>query len=221
VPYNDFQPFRTDYEVAHLASRAVHGNIPPTKAVDPGVAWNLYQHARNPVLGFHVFGRHIAAEEFTDLRAKKGLNVDLPKHLQGISFSSLDYFKKNFGYVTDKGDGSILNMGGKDWNFTVNDTWLLGGVHSRLAFYAASVISKDNILDNDYNLSITGRELMGLALFGYTEVHNHKALGVAYICTDRAKADAAKLTDYQCAVGQIKSRNDAASFFKKAKFKLY
>jgi hypothetical protein len=223
MAYDSFNAFRPHYEAAQLGAQAVHGVNNATKPVDADVAWKLYCNARNPALSFHVFGRHITGEkakELQNLRTAKGKTVELPKHMQGITKSPVDQFEKNFGYVNDAGDGSILMMGGGKWNFTVNDAWLLGGVHSRLPFYAASVISKDNMLDKKYCLSITGRELLGLALFGYKQVHNHKALGVAYICSDAAKASAATLVDYQVALGGIKSRSDAAAFFKKAGFTL-
>lgn len=222
MPYS-FETFRPHYEAAQVGAQAVHGVNNATKPVAADVAFKLYQHALKPALGFHVFGRHVTgdkAKEVQALRTKKGNTTSLPAHMQGITKSPLDKFEKNFGYVNDTGDGSILMMGGGKWNFTVNDAWLLGGVHSQLAFYAASVISKDNMLDKNYSLSITGRELMGLALFGYKQVHNHKALGVVYVCEDLHKAAAATLVAYQAAVGGIKSKSDAASFFKKAGFKL-
>ena len=223
MAYDTFGAFRPHFEAAQLGAQAVHGINNATKPVAADVAWQLYTNARSPKLGFHVFGRHVTgdkAKELQNLRQAKGKTADLPKHMQGITKSPIDQFEKNFGYVNDVGDGSILMMGGGKWNFTVNDSWLLGGVHSRLPFYAASVISKANMLDRQYSLSITGRELLGLALFGYTQVHNHKALGVAYICDDSGKASGATLVEYQAALGSIKSYGDAAKFFKKAKYTL-
>ena len=41
-----------------------------------------------------------------------------------------------------------------------------------------------------------------------------------YVCDDPNKAAAATLPDYQAAVGAIKSKSDAASFFKKHGFTL-
>lgn len=223
MAYDTFAQFREHFEVAQLGAQAVHGVMSHTKPIDPTVAWKLYQHARKPTLGFHVFGRHVTGEkakELQQLRNKKGRNVELPKHMQGITKSPFDQFEKNFGYVNDLGDGSILMMGGNKWNFTVNDSWLIGGVHSQLPFYAASVINKENMLDKRYALSITGRELLGLAFFGYRQIHNHKALGVAYVCADSDKARGATLTDYQAEVGGIKSYGDAKAYFKKAGFTL-
>jgi hypothetical protein len=74
---------------------------------------------------------------------------------------------QNFGVVNNSDNGSILLMGSALWNLTVNDCWVLGAVHSQLPFYPASTVSNANIFDDKYILSITGRELFGLALFGY------------------------------------------------------
>jgi len=223
MPYDDLATFRQDYEVAQNAAAAVHGNNNATKPVPVDVAWKLYQNARKPNLDFHLFGRHITgkkAKSLQDFRDEKGKTAQLPKELQGITKSSIDKYEQNFGYVNDSGNGSILMMGGQKWNFTVNDSWLLGGVHSHLPFYAASPISKANILDKQYYLSITGRELLGLALFGYKEEKGHPALGTVYVCADKKKASAARLTDYQLAVSEIVSKKSAEAAFKKAGFKL-
>jgi hypothetical protein len=223
MPYDKLEDFRQDYEVAQNGAAAVHGNINQTKPVPVDVAWKLYQNARKPDLDFHIFGRHITgqkAKSLQDFRNEKGKTAQLPKELQGITKSQLDQHEKNFGYVNDGSSGSILMMGGNKWNFTVNDSWVLGGVHSGLPFYAASPITKANILDKKYYLSITGRELLGLALAGYKEEKGHPALGTVYVCADKKKAAALRLTDYQAAVAEIVSKKAAEAAFKKAGFKL-
>ncbi len=143
MPYT-MGTFRPHFEAAQVGAQAVHGLNNATKPVSTDVAFQLYQHALKPALGFHVFGRHVTgnkAKELQNLRTKKGNTATLPAHMQGITKSPQDKFEKNFGYVNDTGDGSILMMGGGKWNFTVNDAWLLGGVHSQLAFYAASDVA--------------------------------------------------------------------------------
>lgn len=220
MAYGNDTDFKKHYEVASLAAKAIHGDIGQTKTVDPDVAWMAYSHARNPQLGFHVFGRHLASRDLQPFRTGRHITQDLPANLQGISLSPYDKFKENFGYINDVDDGSILMMGGDKWNFTVNDSWLLAGVHSYLPFYSASVIARGNIYDNEYFLTITGRELLGLACYGYQQVHGHDSLGVAYQCTNRAKADSGTLVDYQAVVGEIKSMQDAAAIFRNAGFTL-
>ena len=78
--------------------------------------------------------------------------------------------------------------------------------------YAASPIIKKNIIDNDYILSITGRELFGLALFGYQMVTTTH--GVGFTPGSKATATNANLTDYQAEIASLKKSKDAEAFFK-------
>jgi hypothetical protein len=114
--------------------------------------------------------------------------------------------RKNFGVVNNNESGSILLMGNSNWNLTINDTWLLGAVHSQLPFYPASPVSRANIFDDKHVLSITGRELFGLAIFGYKQViPEYAALGTAFVVSDQGKAQNATLVAYQQAMSGITS----------------
>jgi hypothetical protein len=48
----------------------------------------------------------------------------------------------------------------------------------------------------------------------------HSELGAAFVCDDEAKAKAARLTDYQLAVSQVKSVEKAWEIMKAAGFKI-
>ncbi len=124
---------------------------------------------------------------------------------------------KNFGVVNNSAAGSILLMGSALWNLTVNDCWVLGAVHSQLPFYPASTVSKANIFDDKYVLSITGRELFGLALFGYRqEISEYSGtLGSAFEVANPRKAAAATLLAYQQAMGTL-TKGGADQVFKDA-----
>jgi hypothetical protein len=114
--------------------------------------------------------------------------------------------RKNFGVVNNNETGSILLMGNTNWNLTINDTWLLGAVHSQLEFYPASPVSRANIFDDKHVLSITGRELFGLAIFGYRQViPEYAELGSAFVVSDPNKAKNATLVAYQQAMSGISS----------------
>jgi hypothetical protein len=127
---------------------------------------------------------------------------------------------KNFGVVNNDKAGSILLMGAKNWNFTINDTWLIGAAHSKLPFYPASTVSRANIFDDKYVLSITGRELFGLAMFGYRQViPEYEALGSAFQVAHPEKAAAATLLEYQHAMEGL-TAEQAAAVFKDAGFRI-
>jgi hypothetical protein len=226
--YNTQQEFASDYALAQNAAQGFHGSINQTKAVNSGIGWAAYSNARNPAMGFHLFGRHIKAKDTAPLRrdqvpnlpgAAKGPTLgQLPKGLTGISLSKYDAFLSNFGVVNNQKDGSILMMGGGNWNFTINDSWLIGGIHSELAFYSCSPLKSFNLVDHEYVLTITGRELLGLALAGYVEESGHADMGVAFTCDDKAKAQALTLPDIQLAVADMKTPMDAMSVFANAGF---
>jgi hypothetical protein len=128
---------------------------------------------------------------------------------------------QNFGVVNNDRAGSILLMGSDRWNLTINDCWLLGAVHSFLPFYPASTVSKANIYDDKYVLSITGRELFGLALFGYRQVisEHSELLGTTFEVQDPRKATAATLVAYQTAMGNL-TKAGAEQTFKDAGFRI-
>lgn len=128
--------------------------------------------------------------------------------------------RQNFGVVNNNETGSILLMGNANWNLTINDTWLLGAVHSQLAFYPASPVSRANIFDDKHVLSITGRELFGLAIFGYRQViPEHAALGTAFVVSDPRKSQSATLVGYQQAMNDV-THGAATKAFNEAGFRI-
>lgn len=218
MTYANFDAYRNDYLVCQNAAQAVHGVIPQTKSVDPTIGWLLYQNSLKPALGFQTFGRHITGDKAKELMKFRGKHptAQLPTAMVGMNHS--EKFFKNFGVVSDEKDGSILLMGGGKWNFTINDSWLLGGINGKNDFYAASPIVKKNIIDQDYVLSITGRELYGLALFGYKMVTTSH--GVGFVPDSTSSAENANLVDYQVGIAGLKKASQAEEFFKTKGFKL-
>jgi len=99
-------------------------------------------------------------------------------------------------------------MGSDKWNFTINDCWLLGAVHSHLPFYPASKLSMENIFDEKHVLSITGRELFGLAIFGYWQVSD--LAGSVFKVLEPHKADGATLEAHQLEIDKLKRNPDGA-----------
>jgi hypothetical protein len=218
MTYASFDAYRADYQVCQNAAQAFHGVIGQTKFVDPQIGWKLYQNALKPVLGFQTFGRHVTGEKGKELLKFRGKHPTAPLPSKMIGMNHSEGFFKNFGVVNDEKDGSILLMGGGKWNFTINDSWLLGGINGKNDFYAASPIVKKNVIDKDYVLSITGRELLGLAMFGYRMVSTTHGLG--FIPGDNTAAENANLVDYQALVASLKKASQAEAFFKSKGYKL-
>lgn len=214
MAYSTFSKFKADYEAVQQAAIAYHktGKSLPTVTADS--AWALYQNTMKAPLGFQIFGRHIfdQADQIKLFmnNMKPNSSAQMPKFMQGITNTELD----NFGKTNSLEGGSALLTGRDHWNFTVNDSWLLAGVHSYQDFHPTSPIITANIFHNNFILTITGRELYGMALAGYTEYNSgSEALGKVYTCTDRRKADGANLVDYQVELSKLKSVDEAKRFF--------
>jgi hypothetical protein len=123
----------------------------------------------------------------------------------------------NFGITSDRSSGSILMMG-QSWNLTINDAWLLGGVHSHQPFYLAFRKSYKNLFTDSYkhNLTITGRELLGLLLSGY-KLEAGGELGDVMVCKNPGKADKMTLVKYATAAqqyeGPLKGKDMLVNFY--------
>ncbi|WP_319525606.1 hypothetical protein [uncultured Desulfosarcina sp.] len=107
----------------------------------------------------------------------------------------------NFGIASQNSTGSILQMGAGMWHLNINDAWVLGGTHSHQPFYIAFKLSYDNVFsdNNKHNLTITGRELLGLLMSGYKLETGHASLGGVMVCDKPQQADKIDLIDYSIA----------------------
>ena len=156
----DERDFKKDFAKAQKLMQKHHPGPKTSLTADVKVetAWQLYQHASHPSLAFHVFGRRIKDKEIKEWRAANPDSDVLPGALVGLAES--EGFQENFGKSNNSstGTGSILSM--TSWNFTINDTWLVGGIHAQVPFYAASILTRENLLDQKHVLTITGRELV-------------------------------------------------------------
>lgn len=219
MTYNTFSEFQKDFEAVQQAGMAFHKVFNVMPNVPSNTAWNLYINTKRASLGFQVFGRHILDQadriELFKKRVPSGESGQLPKFMQGLT----DVEFTGFGKTNDEESGSVLKISNNKWNFTVNDSWVLAGVHSYQPFYPASPVISANIFHNNYVLTITGRELVGLALAGYKQNKTgYDALGTIYECGTRSVADKLSLVDYQVEIAKLKSVSDAKNFFEKAGF---
>lgn len=81
------------------------------------------------------------------------------------------------------------------WSTTVNDCWVLGGVHRRANFELVSVRTLKNLwdFDNGYHV-VTAREILGVLNFGYKVEQQPK--GVTLTCQNSAAATNATIEAY-------------------------
>ena len=178
-------------EVAAIATDAFRQRQGAIQAED--------ERMRKSKVVLSVYRAHVTKKATAaNFRQQEREKLDVPA---AIDTDKANPMIKNFGVVNNNETGSILLIGDTNWNLTINDTWLLGAVHSHLPFYPASAVSRANIYENKHILSITGRELFGLAIFGYKQViPDYPELGSAFEVSDRAKANEATLVKYQTAM---------------------
>ena len=144
-----------------------------------GLCYQTYLSSSRAALEALVVGRIV----------KKGQSIDEPPM---IGLDDVERF--NFGTTSDRTQGSVLWS--QYWSIPLNDSWLMGGIHAGLPFYVASPRTQGNILDPQWGITVTGRELLGLTTFGY-ELNPNTTLGEVYECQNPAKASRATFMEYE------------------------
>lgn len=86
----------------------------------------------------------------------------------------------------------------KDWSIMINDCWVLGAVHAQKRFVLETDInSAADFWDANHNrYFVTGRELVGLELFGYQMEKTRGTNMTTFVCTYPGMAAQASLTGY-------------------------
>jgi hypothetical protein len=162
-----------------------------------------------PKLPFQIFGRWIFKKEEGAgwaIEAMREAGLPLPADWVGIGQKELENL-------------CPFKVDPHQWNVAINDCWLLGGVNSLQEFYPASPVTWQNILCPDHIVTVTGRELIGLALAGYEERSGHAALGKVYVPGgDRAKAKGLSLVNYDREVSNLKDGAAVRGFFQGKNF---
>ncbi len=59
-------------------------------------------------------------------------------------------------------------MNDPDWTPEVNDAWVQGAIDARKSLYIASPMTRENLLDPKYGVTVFGREIDQLKKSGYT-----------------------------------------------------
>lgn len=229
MSYQSLSAFACDFEASQSAAHAVHKTSGALLNISHRQAWDLYQNTRRGGhLGLQVFGRHqidqtanikkFTAE--TPIRESR----TLPEHLVGLSEPEFT----NFAKVNSETSGSVLKVNADVWNLTVNDVWVCAGVHSMQPFYSASPINFRNIFNQNFGLTITGRELFGLALGGYKEktaMSRDAVWSKVFVPSSQSESDFLTLVEYQVRIADIITRSSITQaitefkqFFERAKF---
>jgi hypothetical protein len=99
--------------------------------------------------------------------------------------------------------GNIQKM--DKWSPTVNDCWVLGGVHRRADFDLVSFRSPQNLWDFKSNFHIvTAREILGVLHFGY-ELDESKT-PLRFVCKDASAAERATIEDYDSYMKRMEAK---------------
>lgn len=108
--------------------------------------------------------------------------------------------------------GSVLNS--QNWSVNLNDSWTLGGIHGHREFHIAydgndaTFRAQSIVTENaDRPLFVTGRELIGITYFGYSEAEGHDSarFGKIFMCTHPEQANAATFQAYRAQVAGIEA----------------
>lgn len=184
-------------------------------------AWKLYHNAAHTQLSLLLLGEEglrLAKEELTNFGTTAAYPVLNPKRDQARAIKVVPEGKTKPVFVgASNRTGSILNE--SDWWPMPNDAWVMGGVHSLTPFYMAmSAIPDDSaVWETRFGgrPRVLGRELIGLATFGYKRIkHGHEgALGIVFGPVDKAKATGATFDAYLAATKNFKSAADIKSIF--------
>ena len=201
----------------------------------PEVAYKIYTLTYdNPLRGL-VMGRHTSTDGKTtpagrDIPAANGYadgcginwfgdgGLKADENSPTLVSGAPDYVAQNFGVTCEvdwqgkKFSGGIL--GANDWDYAVNDTWVLAGVHRQMPVWCASALTKYNFISVRRNaLTITGREVLGLLSFGYERVMGHPSLGVGFESSNAGLAEAADFEKYDAAAAKYVKGTDAIEYF--------
>lgn len=187
MPYGSLQEFAAAVATAQQnhnnAYRNRAGNGPIQGNVndqDVQNAWAVYQHAMHTNLQSLVLGRWVQNSN----EQNPGIDQTTRQNFQQMN--EVDY------------GGSVMNS--NNWTMLMNDAWVLGGIHSHTPFYLASPRNQQNIAHQQYGITVTGRELLGLITFGYEIVQANPTLGEAARVLNANAANGASFDAYLTAV---------------------
>ncbi len=152
--------------------------IPDFKEQLKDVCWTIYNKTHTDG-GEQIMGREWDTDPFaafaniggrTGYTAKTSFqNVGHGRYEKVVNWKPVGAAAKSDHEIntSDTARGNVLKM--DRWHPTMNDCWVLGGVHRRATFKLVSARVPGNIWNFQYNFPVvTARELLGLLRYGYT-----------------------------------------------------
>jgi hypothetical protein len=187
VPYGLLQEFAAAVATAQQkhnnAYRNRAGNGPIQGNVDDRDlqnAWAVYQHAAQTNLALLVLGRWVQESN------EPNPGVDQTTGQNFHALSEVDY------------GTSVMSI--QNWTLLMNDAWVLGGVHWHMPFHLATPRDSQNIVSQQYGITVAGGELIGLFEFGYEIVQAHQTPGEVARGADANAANGASFDSYLSAI---------------------
>lgn len=120
-------------------------------------------------------------------------------HLSAVGIS--DTKKQTLWDSYTKGNIQVMDK----WSPTVNDCWVLGGVHRQADFELVSVRTLQNLWDFKMGFHIvTAREILGLLHFGYKLDTSKTPL--RFVCKDFAAAQSATIEGYDAYMKEMQAK---------------
>lgn len=117
------------------------------------------------------------------------------------------------GLNYDKGAGGNVLKSDK-WHPTMNDCWLLGGVHRQATFILVSPHIPENIWNPHGYPIVTAREILGLHHYGYTATQVKDK--VVFKPGNKAQASKATICDYWNMIDSVvPEKSEATRFMRK------
>ena len=140
---------------------------------DEHVAWGMYTSAASA--SFLIFGRTNIGKATSlpgnAINAEELMNLGSTNNDLGSIGYNVRALNPNFNPGEDaigvRGGGAILHYQGNSWRELYNVTWLLGGVHGRRNFHAASPRTRSMVLNDNGKPTIWAKEMAILDGCGY------------------------------------------------------
>lgn len=164
---------------------------------------------------YHVYRKAYDGNELgLAIAGRLALRVDGRPVPADEEFPSIDeIMMENFGVLgEDDGTGSILKV--SQWSLLVNDSWLLGVIHSGAEIHFASPLTLSNLWDDSRrSLTVLGREFVGVTSSGY-RIFDTRLEPIAQNVDPRKTADMSFAT-YMTARNNITDKNDLENLLRR------